>query len=215
MKKPNPSAFLHVMHMDLGQKHRVPELTDTNPFGRPGRDYDPTYTVTCDPLYSAGQLLELVPGLEALSVATPVGTVIGFQLVNKVHAHPTVAWKVEQLPEGTELFTRPQQSAEVETLAELALARRYLEQALAALNPRAQLATNIRKLLDVGGRPKAAPKSGQLTEHGYLINTWETGVSAHDPVTGKTAEIDRRKYLSLSVATVAAIQNLKKMIDEV
>lgn len=220
MKKPNPSAFLHVMHMDLGQKHRVPELTDTNPFGCPGRDYDPSYTVTCDPLYTTGQLVELVQALEPIvtpfielpygtkfihepgapdvwvrtghnliaewgtsartqslccfsheedglsqcvwvvdgsqdakaktpgaeALASSVGTVVGYQCVNKVHHYPTVAWRAE-VPVGTELFIRPQQSAEVETLAELALARRYLEQALAALNPRAQLATNIRKLL--------------------------------------------------------------------
>lgn len=251
MKKPTPTAFLHTMHMELDQTNGVPTLTDVNPFGRQGRDYDPTYKVTTEPLFTAAELLApyehggelhkavfmalesyggadtFRDGVLALvqqsrergaaldASAKPVGVVIGFQLVNKVHRYPTVAWRAEDLPGGTELFTRPQQSAEVETLAELALARRYLEQALAALNPRAQLATNIRKLLDIEGRPKAAPKTGQLTEHGYIINTWETGVSAHDPVTGKTAEIDRRKYLSLSVATVAAIQNLKKMIDEV
>lgn len=40
------------------------------------------------------------------------------------------------------------QAPGVEALAELALAKRYLRQALAALNPRAELATNIRNLLE-------------------------------------------------------------------
>lgn len=77
MKKPNPSAFLHTMHMDLGQKHRVPAITDANPFGRQGRDYDPTYSVTCDPLYTAGQLLEIVQALEPIVspfIDLPYGT---------------------------------------------------------------------------------------------------------------------------------------------
>jgi len=76
----------------------------------------------------------------------------------------------------------------------------------------ADVANLCMMLLDIGGQLKTATKSGQLTEHGYILNTWVTGVSAHDPVTGKTAEVDRRKYMSLTVATVAAITDLKKMI---
>lgn len=57
MKTPNPKAFLHTMHMELRQKQRVPTLTDVPPFGRQGRDYDPTYKVTTEPLFTAAELL--------------------------------------------------------------------------------------------------------------------------------------------------------------
>lgn len=46
-------------------------------------------------------------GWELVEPAQPVATVVGFQEVRHVHRHPTVAWAVELLPVGTELFTKP------------------------------------------------------------------------------------------------------------
>lgn len=87
--------------------------------------------------------------LSLLQPNYPVGAVIGFQRVRNVHHYPTVAWAVEDLPVGTELFVRPAPSADVEVRAQLALATRLLEQALAALNPRGRLASDIRDMIKV------------------------------------------------------------------
>lgn len=79
--------------------------------------------------------------------------------------------------------------------------------------------------LNAGGDCAGAPRwfSGpignhyhpKVGEHGYMINTWQTGVSAYDPVTKRKAQVDRQKYRSLTVAKIAAIQELKKLISEV
>jgi len=87
--------------------------------------------------------------LSMLQPNYPVATVCGFQEVRHMHRHPTVGWAVEDLPVGTELFIRPPPSADVEVRAQLALATRLLEQALAALNPRGRLASDIRDLIKV------------------------------------------------------------------
>lgn len=46
-------------------------------------------------------------GWELVKAVKPVATVVGFQEVRHAHRHPTVAWAVQDLPVGTELFTRP------------------------------------------------------------------------------------------------------------
>ena len=46
-------------------------------------------------------------GWELVQPVKPVGVVVGFQVVNKVHHYPSVAWSAEDLPTGTELFTKP------------------------------------------------------------------------------------------------------------
>lgn len=130
MKKPIPAAFLHTMHCELNYKRRVATLTTSNPFGRPGRDFQETFIVTCEPLFTAAEL--------------PAPCEHGGEL------HKAVFMALESYG-GDDTFrdgvlALVQQSKE--RGAELALARRYLEQALAALNPRAELSTNIRKLLE-------------------------------------------------------------------
>lgn len=57
MKKPTPTAFMHTMHQERGHKQQRPSLTDKPLFGRPGHDYDPTYKVTTEPLFTAAELL--------------------------------------------------------------------------------------------------------------------------------------------------------------
>lgn len=57
MKKPIPTAFLHILHQELDQKQKRLSLTDDPYFGQRGYDYDPTYSVTCDPLFTSAELL--------------------------------------------------------------------------------------------------------------------------------------------------------------
>ena len=47
-----PVAFLHVLHMALGQTQGVLSFDLENPFGVRGRDYDDTYEVTITPLHA-------------------------------------------------------------------------------------------------------------------------------------------------------------------
>lgn len=135
MKTPNPKAFLHTMHMELRQKQRVPTLTDVQPFGRQGRDYDPTYKVTTEPLFTAAELLApyehdgelhkaVFMALESYGGADTFrdGVLALVQLANERHA-------------------------------ELTLAKRYLRQTLAAHNPRSRLSCDIRRL--IGMNPMA------------------------------------------------------------
>ncbi len=49
-----PVAWLHVMHReDFNEPLKALSFDDKNPFGRPGSDYSPSYTVTSHPLWSA------------------------------------------------------------------------------------------------------------------------------------------------------------------
>lgn len=59
---PKPRAWLHTLHMELGQTQELllswgpgdlPSNPDLNGFGIPGVSYDPSYTVTMTPLYAA------------------------------------------------------------------------------------------------------------------------------------------------------------------
>lgn len=52
-----PAAWLHTLHMELGQTAQRLSLSPDNPFGTPGRDYSAEYTVTSEPLYRSGQLV--------------------------------------------------------------------------------------------------------------------------------------------------------------
>lgn len=47
-------AWLHTMHMEGGQTQEIVTLEedDDQPFGKRGKDYDPTYNVTVQPLYT-------------------------------------------------------------------------------------------------------------------------------------------------------------------
>lgn len=56
--------------------------------------------------FDAGAAMRAL-GWELVQPAEPAGVVVGFQLVNKVHRYPSVAWQAEDLPVGTELFTKP------------------------------------------------------------------------------------------------------------
>lgn len=62
MTQPEPTAWLHTLHMEAGQTQDLllswgpgdlPSNPDLNGFGIPGVSYDPSYTVTMTPLYAA------------------------------------------------------------------------------------------------------------------------------------------------------------------
>lgn len=129
MKKPSPRAFLHTLHMELRQKNRVPTLTDVNPFGRQGRDYDPTYSVTCEPLFDAAELLAPYEHGGELHKAV-------FMALESYGGADTFRDGVLALVQLAN-----------ERLAELTLAKRYLRQTLAAHNPRSRLSCDIRRLI--------------------------------------------------------------------
>jgi len=57
VKNPNPAAFLHILHQELGQKQKRLSFTDDPYFGQRGYDYDPSYAVSCEPLFTAAELL--------------------------------------------------------------------------------------------------------------------------------------------------------------
>lgn len=42
----SPTPYLHVLHMDGGQKTKRLTFSDKHPFGRPGRDYSVAFEVT-------------------------------------------------------------------------------------------------------------------------------------------------------------------------
>ncbi len=46
-------AWMHTMHMEHGNKKKTVNFREKDPFGRRGHDYDPTYTVTSEPLFRA------------------------------------------------------------------------------------------------------------------------------------------------------------------
>lgn len=48
-----PVAYLHALHMELGQVRLQLTWTEPSPFGLPGKHYDITYTTSCTPLYAA------------------------------------------------------------------------------------------------------------------------------------------------------------------
>ena len=51
-----PMGFLHTLHMEHGQTSvRITEFEDHAPFGECGKNYDPAYRVTVQPLYAFGE----------------------------------------------------------------------------------------------------------------------------------------------------------------
>lgn len=45
-------AWLHTLHMELGQVERRLTFNSDSPFGRPGIDYSSEYSVTAEPLFT-------------------------------------------------------------------------------------------------------------------------------------------------------------------
>jgi hypothetical protein len=48
-----PAAYLHTLHMEFDQKEKRVNFRSMDPFGQKGHDYDPSYHVTSEPLYTA------------------------------------------------------------------------------------------------------------------------------------------------------------------
>lgn len=47
-----PVAYLHVLHMELGQTHREVTFDRRHPFGTRGRHYSRSFKITTTPLYA-------------------------------------------------------------------------------------------------------------------------------------------------------------------
>lgn len=56
-----PVAWTHTLHMELDQNHSVVTLDEDHPFGVCGEDFDPSYTVTSEPLYRQPQPIPQAP----------------------------------------------------------------------------------------------------------------------------------------------------------
>jgi hypothetical protein len=58
-----PVAWLHTLHMELGQKSVTADLEEEHPFGESGEDYDPSYYVTSEALYASPPVQEQPVGV--------------------------------------------------------------------------------------------------------------------------------------------------------
>jgi len=62
-------GFLHTMDMGSGQKRELLEFNSAPAFGRPGHDYSETFSVTCEPLYTASPVARsLLATIDQLSL---------------------------------------------------------------------------------------------------------------------------------------------------
>lgn len=131
-------------------------------------------SLSCPIIIQPHHLRELLKGVApaAQPQGEPVATVIGFQLINHRHCHPTVAWTVEDLPVGTRLFKHPPElpfQSQVKPWLlecfgiEISADRqernhRFLEEALELVQANACTASEAHQLVDyVYGRPAGEP----------------------------------------------------------
>jgi uncharacterized protein YoaH (UPF0181 family) len=54
-REAEPVAYIHTLHMELGQKRDKVTFEQNHSFGKPYENYDPDYTVTTTPLYTHPQ----------------------------------------------------------------------------------------------------------------------------------------------------------------
>jgi hypothetical protein len=58
-------AWRHTLHMEHGQKAISVDLEEEHPYGESGEDFDPSYTVTSEPLVRADQAQSTITALRA------------------------------------------------------------------------------------------------------------------------------------------------------